>query len=163
MLAIVSKALCDETVPTPELTALSEATVAAVYRHLLHAVEFEIESQIDLETVEPSVFWRQLLLAACREAQEDWEEPLPEVTCDDLREWQILLECLADRVFWDEDYAIGREFLDADPETSHAKMKAMGIAEDHFLATAPDPSDEQLQEIRRVLLEVTSPAPSTES
>src|SRR5262249_38219503 len=156
MLAVVSKALCDEKVPTPELTALSEATLAAVYQHVLHAVECEIESQIDLETVEPSVFWRQALLAACREAQEEWEEPLPEVTCDDLGEWQILLGCLQDRVFWDEDYVMASEFLDADPVKSRAQMKEMGIAEDYFLATAPDPNDEQLLQIRLVLLKLTS-------
>ncbi len=33
----------------------------------------------------------------------------------------------------------------------------MGIAEDYFLALAPDPTEEQLQKIRRVLLGVTSP------
>src|SRR5262249_15876023 len=111
---------------------------------------------IDLEIVEPSIFWRQALLAACREAQEKWEEPLPEVTCDDLGEWQILLGCLQDRGFWGEDYVMASGFLSTDPVESLAQMKEMGIAADYFLATAPDPSDEQLLQIRHVLLKLTS-------
>src|SRR5208283_4370160 len=57
MLSAVSKALLDESVPSPKLTALNEATVAAVYERLLSE---EILTEID-ETGETEA--RQKVLA----------------------------------------------------------------------------------------------------
>src|SRR4051812_10160576 len=73
LLALVGKALKDEGEPTPELTAHTEATVAAVYAHILAMIVMEIESPPesekvdgwdDPEHIEDAFAWRRLALAA---------------------------------------------------------------------------------------------------
>jgi hypothetical protein len=155
LLALVGKALRDEATPPPELTAHSEGTVAAVFAYICASFHVEIDMSRDPNLAQPATFWRELILAAFREVVEQWEEPLPEPTCDEFGEWDLLLECLSDHIFWDADYTMGRDFLDADPDVSRVKMEEMGIAEDYFRAVAPDPTEEQLTKIRRTLRDIT--------
>jgi hypothetical protein len=93
-------------------------------------------------------------MAAAREGNDDWEGPLPEPANDDL-EWDCLLDCLPDRILWDADYEMGREFLDADPDVSRELLHQMRIGDGYYLALAPDPRDEELEQIRRRLRELT--------
>ena len=75
-----------------------------------------------------------------------------------LDDWEILVDCLADRILWgDDDYEMGNLFLDADPSEGRARMDLMGIEDDYFTEIAPDPTDEQLQEIRRLLRSLLRP------
>jgi hypothetical protein len=46
LLATVAKGLTDEHEPCPDLTALTEGTVAAIFAHLLYLTEVEIELQV---------------------------------------------------------------------------------------------------------------------
>src|SRR3954447_7868558 len=73
LLARVGKALKDEGEPMPELTAYTEATVAAVYAHILAMIVMEIEFPPESGTVEgwddpeyidDAFAWRRLALAA---------------------------------------------------------------------------------------------------
>src|SRR3954464_4615406 len=73
LLALVGKALKDEGEPMPELTAHTEATVAAVYAHILAMIVMEIESPLasgpgdgwdDPEDIGDAFSWRRLALAA---------------------------------------------------------------------------------------------------
>lgn len=151
MLALVGKALSDSTVPSPELTAHSEGAVAAVFQHILVLIELETDCQAEPDDQGNSSFWRELVLAAAIQGDEDWDEPLPDAQCDDLGEWDFVLECLSGRIFWDADYEMDKTFLDAPPPRRRAVMEQMGIDPDYFLAIAPDPTDEQLGRIRGVL------------
>src|SRR3954451_6278838 len=82
LLARVGKALKDEGEPMPELTAHTEATVAAVYAHILAMVVMEIECPPESGTVDgwddpednigDAFAWRRLALAAYFE---DNDEP----------------------------------------------------------------------------------------
>ena len=58
-LLLVTNALLRTDVPHPDLTALTEGTVAAVYRHLRNNVEAEI--------VLDFISWRRAILRALRE------------------------------------------------------------------------------------------------
>src|SRR5262245_54144526 len=69
LLALGGKALKDEGEPMPELTAHTEATVAAVYAHVLAMIVMEIESPPgsekvdgwdDPEDVDDAFAWRRL-------------------------------------------------------------------------------------------------------
>jgi hypothetical protein len=53
------------------------------------------------------------------------------------------------------DYDMRDQFVDADPEISQAHMREMGISFDYFLAVAPDPTDDQQDQIRRTLQRIT--------
>jgi hypothetical protein len=155
LLAIVGKALSDQSVPTPAHTAHNEATIAAVFQHVRQSVLVEIETQDEPESADHATYWRGLVLAACREISDEWDHPLPAATCDDAAEWELLVECLADQVLWDADYEMGDQFLDADPDAGRELLKKMRIAEDYYLAVAPDPTAAEVQAVRRTLCEVT--------
>ena len=183
LLALVGNALKDEAEPRPELTAHTEATVAAIFRHVVDQVIFEIEMAAEPGAAEDATLWRQLVLAAYREAEEgnrteeqdesqtrgdslrevpptsgDGEDDdtdelwvPPSVGSDHVDDWEFLIECLANRILWEGDYEMSDVFLDADPSESGIRMGLMGIAEDYYTAIAPDPTDQQLEAIRRRL------------
>src|SRR3954469_2983562 len=83
LLALVGQALKDEGEPMPELTAHTEATVAAVYAHILAMIVMEIESPPESGTVDgwddpgdidDAFAWRRLALAAYLEADGEPKE-----------------------------------------------------------------------------------------
>jgi hypothetical protein len=154
LLSVVGKALRDPETPTPELTAHSEAAVAAVFEHVRQSIEVEVDEHPGIVDAQNGVYWRSLVLAAFREVEEDWEDPLPDPTCTDLGEWLLLLECLSGVIFWDSDYDMGRYFLDADPEEARERLRRMTIAEEYYVAVAPDPDQEELEGFRRTLREL---------
>ncbi len=156
LLALVGKALRDETVPMPALTAHTEGTVAAVFEYIRQSIETEIGLHQEPRNSPDATFWRDLVLAAYREVEEDWEEPLPEPTCDDPDEWSVLIDVLAEWILWDYDFDMEDCFLDSDPVVAEAKMKEMGIARDYYLQPAPDPSDAELEGIRDTLRKIAS-------
>src|SRR3954465_3910827 len=83
LLALVGKALKDEGEPMPELTAHTEATVAAVYAHILSMIVMEIESppqsgKVDgwddpEDNIGDAFAWRRLALAAYLKGNEEPE------------------------------------------------------------------------------------------
>jgi hypothetical protein len=182
MLASVGRALRDEEVPPPELTALTEGTVAAVFRHILDLTlsEIEVADEPDPDGLDPEVSaqlpsWRALIVGACRaalkpeakksrkpQAVDDegafeswWEGPLPDESSEDVEKWELVVEWLSSRVLWDDgDYEREGDFLDADPETSGARKALLGIDEGYFADVAPDPTDSQLEAIRQTLRDV---------
>jgi hypothetical protein len=73
----------------------------------------------------------------------------------DLEEWTFLIDRMANRILWDDgDYEMEDDFIDDDPRLSRAKMQIMGIPDDYFTAIAPDPTDDELVEIRQQLAEL---------
>jgi hypothetical protein len=75
-----------------------------------------------------------------------------ELDSNDLEAWEDLLDCLANRILWDDDdYEMGDEFLDVDPRVSRAKMELMRIPDDYYTAIAPDPTENELVAIRQQL------------
>jgi hypothetical protein len=54
-------------------------------------------------------------------------------------------------ILWDRDFEAEPTFGDADPLTGEDVKDNMGIDNDYFQAVAPDPSDEELESIRRRL------------
>lgn len=182
MLASVGRALRDEEVPSPELTALTEGTVAAVFRHILDLAlsEIDLADEPDVEGFAPEVStqspsWRSLIVGACRAAMkprtknsrkpervEDegsfefwWEGPLPDESSEDVENWELVVEWLSSRALWDDgDYEREADFLDSDPETSGARRAFLGIDEGYFADMAPDPTESQMETIRQTLRDV---------
>jgi hypothetical protein len=171
LLALVGKALRDVETPAPDLTAHTEGTVAAVFQFIRFHLESEVEaagerrgravggraknsrakgsmskrgSGRDRET-----HWRRLVLTAFRAAGEEYEGRLPAVTSRDADAWDLLVECLEERILPDADYLSDDDMLDADPDIRDALMAGLGIGSDYFVAVPDDPTDEQLAGIRR--------------
>jgi hypothetical protein len=161
MLFRVGKALRDRSEPAPDLTAITEGTVAAVFGHLHNELSMEIDFEDDIRREEPesadqATQLRRLIIATCREWKDYRRYKFPAESSKDAEQWDYLLEDLANRILWEDgDYAMAAEFIDKEPEEFRAKMAMMGIDPDYFVDIAPDPTDEQLELIRGELMELT--------
>ena len=151
VLAEVGMSLLCEEEPASTLTAVREATVAVIYELVRDMVQLEVD---DLHAADGRPTWRELVLGACRQRRVD-DDSLPSQECDDLEEWDLLIQCLADGVLWDDDWKGEEVHLDADPKTSRAMKKLFGINEDYYVDIPPDPSDAELEEIINTLHELT--------
>jgi hypothetical protein len=164
-LHLVARGLLCPDQPPPPLTAVLEATVAAIYGHArdMLASEFVPESLDSDENpfgppwVPESELptWRQLVLDACR--QQKMQEGLPAPDDADLRQWEYPLDFLEQCILWDTDWALSGH-LDADPKKSSRAKKQLGIDDDYFVAVPPDPSDAQAARLLAELVELTRDA-----
>jgi len=153
MLAVVGKALQDENTAAPELTGHAEATVAAVFEYVRFSIQLEIGGGAEPEA--RANFWRQLILAACQELDDEGSD-LPSPSAIDVETWNELIEYLVDRILWDRDFDMQDSFLDDDPDKLKPRMEFMGIPGNYFVEPAPDPAGGDLSAIRETLQEVTS-------
>ena len=156
ILADVGEALLREDVSPPELSAVNEGTIGAILENVGQCVEYEIDS--DDPEINKDVdrkLWRRLVLAAL--AEDDTapvaspEDRLPEPDCNDMEEWDILLESLASGILWDADWLDEDLYMDVDPQTSRLRKQRMNIADAYYTAVAPDPSEAELIAIRHRL------------
>jgi hypothetical protein len=122
--------------PPPKLTAFLEATVATVYQFAKEQVEQEIVFPLSEDR---RTAWRRLVLNAAREHS---ASELPDEHCDETDEWDYVIDGLADRVLWDQDYAL-LQCLDATPEKRREVQATLGVAADYFTEIPPDPPDNQ--------------------
>lgn len=141
----VARALLVKSVPCPELTAVAEATIAAVYHQLFGEIDLEIDdARTDL---------RALLLAAAGECDYDEEggDPLPALNSDDPEPWRDLIEYLMFRILWDEDWQ--HEYVKPDdPPHVAEQIRAMArIDASYYTAVPPDPNPAQLERIMKSL------------
>lgn len=153
MLADVGEALlCDE-IPPPQFTAISEATVGALYENIFQCVNAEIDLDDPDVDMGHRTYWRQLI----RNAGEALNQPdlprgsdgqLLEADCLDTDEWDYLIEAIEDAVLWDEDWDFEDLFLDADPEVAQHRKDFLGVCEDYFTAIPPDPNESEVETAR---------------
>ena len=138
--------------PPPMLTAFIEAAVATVY-------EFA-EDQLNQEIGDPELrrrtpYWRRLVLEAAREQVE--LDEMPDDTSCDKEEWDLLLECLAVRVLWDNDYQ-WQETQDLPPEESKLLHTMLDIDDDYYADVPQDPPDDQFNLYLDALMGLTADA-----
>ena len=150
--------------PTPEgmpLSAIAEATVAALFSELHHHVEMEMDLSLDVE----NVYWRQLirdaaidclvrvdLLGMERKTGEvihvdevmPTEFRIPDLHSLDTAAWDELIESLADQILWDRDFEMASLFLDEDPRQSATRREVMGIDANYFVQIPPDPRPSEM-------------------
>jgi hypothetical protein len=147
LLAQVGTALSDPAAPAPPLTAATEGTLAAVFAQLRAWLETEL---YDGEKAE----CRRLLLGAVGDAA-GRDGPLPAETEPDAGEWELLIEEVEARLFWDADWEMADVFLDLPPEEARADLALHGIDPDYFTAVPDDPEGDGLAVARRTLAELT--------
>lgn len=144
--------LCDEE-PVPVLTASIEAAAAMVFRHAADMVAMELNEPDE----SAGLSWRELVLAACRDAGiEGLPDVLP-VPDDNSDAWLLLMDCLEGRVLWDNDWEMD-VCLDADPDIGRRMRRELGIDDDYFVAVPPDPTDAEVERLLGELCELTADA-----
>jgi hypothetical protein len=101
---------------------------------------------------------RRLILAAVGEvAGRDY--PLPAPADRDRDEWEMRIEEVECRLFWDADWEMADVFLDLPPERARADMVLHGIDPDYFTAVPDDPDPAGLAAARRTLAALTGREP----
>lgn len=149
MLEIVARGLLDADVPCPQLSAVSEGALGAVYYHIMAQVELEID--------ENRRAFRPLIREAC-EAMGITED-LPKPNSKRVDAWLDCVEMLMDLIFFDRDWEQENVPLDASPEIAGEFKEYFGIDDDYYSAVAPDPSPQQLERIRSSLQQMTHRPP----
>jgi hypothetical protein len=157
LLATVAKGLTDEDEPCPDLTALTEGAIAAIFAHIRSHIEVEIELREEtMASGRPrrvrSRTLRQMVLAAADQVGIDRRPLRAESGRDALEEWSDLIDDLGDRILWDDrDYLAGDAFLDLDPAVGDALKEQLGIEDDYYSAAPVEPTPAGLEEIRACL------------
>ena len=141
----VANALLTSDVPSPELSAVNEATVGAIFAMLRRNVVIELNEANDLHVSSAfdAYYWRRLV-AACQEPPGSDDDFYVEVESADLEDWEILIASLGDRILWDADWDMPELFLDEEPDTSRGRRKMLGIHRNYFVSPAPDPLDKEV-------------------
>jgi hypothetical protein len=139
MLERVGSALLGAHVPRPKLTAVAEATAAAVYYSILNEIEFEITERLGHQL-------RGLVRLACRQMES--HDDLPAQRSTDFERWEDAVQSLMDCVLWDTDWAAELVPLDMKPNEARLMKELAGIDDDYYTAVAPEPSPAELQRIR---------------
>lgn len=152
MLANVGEALLCQHVLPPPLTALSEATAAAIFGGLQARIEEELDADVSNSdnVLDPSTFWRSLLHKVVAQQQPPGS-PLPEPSSNDWKRWNTLIELVASEVLGADDWNMEDLVVDSSPEQSTAIKDGLEITSDYFDAIAPDPAGPELHAIRRRL------------
>ena len=125
-----------------------------MFRQIRYLIEVEIDAQCmgwDDCFTDLALRPRELVLAAIREVHPTRETPLPQSESDDLVEWFSLISFMLDQILDDRDYLAADMFLDMDPAGSSKLKDQLGISEDYFTATQPDPTLEGLEAARIAL------------
>jgi len=145
----VAKHLLTETVESLPLSALTDATVAAIFIEIRDQIAIEIGLGEGL-TEEGRPSWRTMVLAAHRavfpsRADRDDVAGNDEIVASsrDLRDWEVMVEDLADSILWDRDFEMAEVFLDIDPGVSRHRRRLLGIDDNYFTMVAPDPRPQE--------------------
>jgi hypothetical protein len=164
MLRDVARALLDPTEPMPELSAVNEGTVAAVYQNLLDNTLMEVDED-DETQVDQSFryYWRSLIMAAVKEAEQaenvspdpEWN---PTIESNAMGDWDTLVAYLENRILWDDgDWDLEEEIADSSPELAQHQKEVLGITDDYFLAVAPDPPESEIPKLIDEIRELCGP------
>ncbi len=167
LLERVLMALIEPTIPAPTTTALLEATVAAIYAQMVISVQLEIdliEPEDDSSNAyDPfgGFYVRQQILDALQEPMDvdepegdPFEEYSLSVECDEIEEWEMVIECLRGRILADEDWQMEAIVMDLAPSTSKDLKQRMGIKGDYFIDIPPDVTDEEAEAARLRIIEI---------
>lgn len=164
----VARHLLAEPEKTLPLSAMLEATIAAIFVEIRDHVAIEInfpQNEDGVASVDRPG-WRHLVASAYRSlvppnelaseelAFEEMETPndpsketplvLPQEASCDIRHWEEIVDFLADAILWDRDFELSESFLDIDPGISSQRRRLMGIDEDYFTRVPPDPRADQV-------------------
>jgi hypothetical protein len=132
------------------LSALTDATVAAIFVEVRDQIAIEIGFAPNPQT-EAEASWREMVLAAHHsvfpnrldENRLDEDDGLLDgslaAASEDLPAWETMVNELCDSILWDRDFEMAESFLDVDPGVSRHRRRLLGIDDDYFTAVAPDP------------------------
>ena len=155
----VGSALLEEDYPAPKMTAVREAAVAAIYDTLYTLTEIEIDGE--RMGMKPGPIRKSILEIVPTIVDDEYLEefPLPDASCQDMSEWDSLIEVMRSHVLGDQDWDMEEDFVDLAPEKAELLKKMCTIPDDYYTDVAPDPTESELAKIRKGLTELTGSCP----
>jgi len=170
MLSEVARYLLTDTVDTLPLTAVTEATVAAVFENVRLQIEIEID-HFDNGSAGASGHqtWRELVLETYQGGSadavdfkfQDDKYDVEHLTADgcDISQWELLVECLADSILSCRDFEMADTLIDEAPDRAEAMKSVLGIHPDYFTSVAPDPPDTEIDRVIDAVRAITHAKP----
>jgi hypothetical protein len=156
LLARVANALFKPEILPPQLSAVNEATVAAIFAQIRLDVLYELDNAQEADWA-PELdmrYWRRLI-ASCQEKPISDDGFYIDEQSEDRDDWEILIETLEEGILWDGDWDMPDLFLDEPPAISRARRRRVGIEDDYFVVPAPDLADDEIPVVFRELRELT--------
>jgi hypothetical protein len=155
-IAFVTKALISDKVKSPKLVQWNESAVYAVFESIKGSVSFEVDEADGLGKF--AFRWRNLISKAQRECKMGLEEEdFIDVKCDNIREWETVIDNLADEILHDRDFEEDFEsmIVDNPPELSDLLKYQGGIPTHYYTKTMGHVSKKKLKKasdfLRKVL------------
>lgn len=153
LLRDVSHALLRKDAPPLKLTAVNEATLAAIINNVEQLIWCEIDDE-DISVAEvprDKYYWRALLLACNHTEDSDLkhgesDDDKTEVESVAKDDWEIEIQSLADRFLWDIDFEY-TDIPDMPPEQAEAERRAIGIEQDYYDTLPPDPHEDEFDSL----------------
>ena len=134
VLVIIGNGLLRKDVPSVRPTAVLEGAIASVFEHLKNKITLEIEMP------KFGTSWRELVIAARKKLE---TEDIPDLTCDDLEEWETEVQKLSHAILWGVDYDDDQLYIDFPLEKSKQLSDWAGTSDDYFLIIADDLTDKE--------------------
>jgi hypothetical protein len=151
-LSSVVEALIEKTEKPPELYAWNESTVASVFDNLKLLVNMELDP--GMEDEKPILYKGKLMKEWLLDCNKRYLNNEVEVS-EDVEDFEEILDCMAERILWDEDYLFKDRYLDLNPKESTGLKTILGIECDYFVQTGPVESAKTLEKARKYLEKVT--------
>lgn len=144
-LAHVTKNLLKET-PTEDLYAWSEATVDAVFVAIKIMLCLEIDmiknNEIPFKWKGKSIrYW----LDKCGKKYDCYYEEPTSLHDTDVEIWEFVIDCMEERILWDEDFRMAAVHLNCKQENQRALNYVSGIDPDYFVMVPPGASKNRLE------------------
>jgi len=138
--------------PAPELNALSESAVMAVFATV--KINIGAESGVDALPEQVRARWRRLVREAwmdrCSDQTRryDRDEGYRQAeTSYNFQEWSDKIEDLADRILWDRDFELDETVADRDPRRAAVARHALGIDSGYFRSVPEPPGEGERKEL----------------
>ncbi|QDV67777.1 hypothetical protein Poly24_14810 [Rosistilla carotiformis] len=130
----------------PELTAELEATVMAIFETVKSHIELEIDaghcfgdSCCDIRSMVLAAYGDNAPGSDSESSSIDEDlDDIPDPWCDEIDQWDLVVELLADRILWDRDFEMASMIVDEEPEMAEAYKQVLGIDNDYFSMAPPE-------------------------
>ena len=140
--------------PAPELNALSESAVMAVFAMV--RINISAESGVQSLPEEVRARWRRLVRDAwmdrCSDQTRryDKDEGYRQAESSfNFQEWTDKIEDLADLILWDRDFELDQSVADRDPRRAADARHALGIDSGYFRSVPEPPGEGECKELEQ--------------
>ena len=146
LLCEVSEALLKPEIPAPKNTAINEGAVAAIFKAMQQRLHFELDSTKPRPSEETrfAFHWRELIREAALSTIGDERlyrfapGEIPVAESDEHKDWEGMVESLADRVLWDTDLDDDDLHADHPPEHTEFLRVAGDVTVANCASTVPE-------------------------